>query len=162
MRLVSRYNSEEVLFAAAGVVAFALIIAYWLGLWGVIVKWNAFRLVLTLASIPAAGLAGLVAYAVVCGMGSGYGGDRGFAAFLGSSATPLLWLVATILIWRETAAERAARVRGAARGGVACPTCGYNLTGLTTTRCPECGTQFTLDELFAQQGGKYAGDLAGD
>lgn len=82
-------------------------------------------------------------------------------AFVGSVTAPLLWLVATVVIWRETTTERAQRLRGAARGGVACPTCGYNLTGLTTTRCPECGTQFTLDELLAQQGGKYAGDLEG-
>jgi hypothetical protein len=26
------------------------------------------------------------------------------------------------------------------RGAVLCPTCGYNLKGLTDPRCPECGT----------------------
>lgn len=30
---------------------------------------------------------------------------------------------------------------------VACPRCGYNLRGLTTARCPECGFAFTFDEL---------------
>jgi predicted Zn-ribbon and HTH transcriptional regulator len=33
---------------------------------------------------------------------------------------------------------------------MACPNCGYNLTGLREARCPECGSQFTLDELFAR------------
>lgn len=28
--------------------------------------------------------------------------------------------------------------------GLHCPRCGYNLTALTTNRCPECGTPFKL------------------
>jgi hypothetical protein len=28
-----------------------------------------------------------------------------------------------------------------------CPTCGYNLRGLATTQCPECGSQFDPREL---------------
>lgn len=30
-----------------------------------------------------------------------------------------------------------------------CPSCGYSLRGLTTTRCPECGCEPTLDQLWA-------------
>ena len=29
-----------------------------------------------------------------------------------------------------------------------CPRCGYNLSGLSQCRCPECGTEFRLDELW--------------
>lgn len=32
-----------------------------------------------------------------------------------------------------------------------CPTCGYNLTGLTENRCPECGRQFELKQLRRQR-----------
>lgn len=28
-----------------------------------------------------------------------------------------------------------------------CPACGYNMRGLTEARCPECGAEFTLDQL---------------
>lgn len=28
-----------------------------------------------------------------------------------------------------------------------CPNCGYNVTGLSTQRCPECGKEFDLDKL---------------
>jgi len=32
--------------------------------------------------------------------------------------------------------------------GLCCPACGYNLTGLTEPRCPECGRAFDVAELF--------------
>jgi hypothetical protein len=73
----------------------------------------------------------------------------------------LLWVVATIFIWRETPAERAARVDRSGAGGVVCPTCGYNLTGLKGTRCPECGSEFTLDQLLADQPAKAQAELEG-
>jgi len=65
----------------------------------------------------------------------------------------LLWLAATIFLWRETPLERVERIKGSSKSAVTCPTCGYNLTGLSEARCPECGTRFTLDELLALQGG---------
>jgi putative transposase len=37
-----------------------------------------------------------------------------------------------------------------------CPHCGYNMTGLHEARCPECGTQYTLNELFASLQGSAA------
>ena len=38
---------------------------------------------------------------------------------------------------------------------VHCPSCGYSLIGLRNLRCPECGTEFTIDELIRSQG--YSG-----
>ena len=35
---------------------------------------------------------------------------------------------------------------------VRCPTCNYRMVGLSESRCPECGTAYTLDELIAKQG----------
>ncbi len=29
-----------------------------------------------------------------------------------------------------------------------CPSCGYSLTGLNHCRCPECGKEYTLDDLW--------------
>ena len=29
-----------------------------------------------------------------------------------------------------------------------CPTCRYNLSGLTSCRCPECGTTYSLEQLW--------------
>lgn len=67
----------------------------------------------------------------------------------------LLWMIASIFLWRETAAERGKRVSGA-HNAITCPTCGYNLTGLNEARCPECGSKFTLDELLASQASSAA------
>ena len=36
-----------------------------------------------------------------------------------------------------------------------CPNCGYNLTGLTEERCPECGGRFSRAELAAIGGIRY-------
>ncbi len=65
----------------------------------------------------------------------------------------VMWLIATVFIWRETAGERAARVKGPGKRAVTCPTCGYNLTGSSECRCPECGSKFTVDELMGLQAG---------
>ena len=59
----------------------------------------------------------------------------------------------------ETARERAERLNASGRDGVVCPTCGYNLTGLTEPRCPECGSQFTLDQLLASQPSRATAEL---
>ncbi len=34
---------------------------------------------------------------------------------------------------------------------VYCPSCGYSLIGLVESRCPECGAQYTIDELIRHQ-----------
>lgn len=35
--------------------------------------------------------------------------------------------------------------------GVICPTCGYDLRGQNSCRCPECGTEYKLGELMANR-----------
>jgi len=59
--------------------------------------------------------------------------------------TAALTLLAVFLIWRD------GYLRGwrAARSSPpTCPRCGYNLSGLTHCRCPECGAEFALDQLW--------------
>jgi hypothetical protein len=149
------YHAPEVVqFALAGLVMWAFVAVYWLLLWWKLVVWTARRRLLTCFA-TAVLLVGLVPIfsvalstrdpiALVCHV---------FSTIL----SPLLWLIATVFIWRETPAERGRRVRSAGYAGVACPTCGYNLTGLSESRCPECGSRFTLDELLAAQPAVVAG-----
>ncbi len=55
-----------------------------------------------------------------------------------------LWMAATMWLWRL----RAMGVQMSEDGPV-CLQCGYMLKGLKKTRCPECGAEPTLDELWA-------------
>lgn len=70
---------------------------------------------------------------------------------VGGGVVPIAWVLATVLIWRETPAERMERISAAGGDAVCCPICGYNMTGLHESRCPECGSKFTLDQLLAGQ-----------
>ena len=134
----------QCLLASECVSALLFVIA-WLAIWRVQVTWNQWRRKLTFAS---------VFWSLILGSIVGFA----FAAMtheenLGLVFAGLVWFVSwipsTALIWHETARERAARLRAVSAGTIACPQCGYNLTGLHEARCPECGTQYTLNELFA-------------
>jgi len=139
------YRTEDLLCTLAGVVTWVFIILYWLLLWRRSVQWATWRRVMTLAAGAAALVAGLL-----LGMGVNMM-VMGFGSFLGSVSGPLLWLLSTVLIWRESSTERAQRLKGAGTYTLACPVCGYNLTGLSEARCPECGARFTLTDLLASQ-----------
>jgi hypothetical protein len=142
----------------AGAATWAFMAWYWVFVWRRTVHWNPARR----ARTAYAALASAAAAAVLgCLIGVSLDDDFGF--FIGSVAAPLLWLVASVLVWRETDAERAARLRSQSLRGegpaVPCPTCGYDMTGLKGTRCPECGSEFTIDELLAALPGRAGVEL---
>src|SRR4051794_5727084 len=114
-------------------------------LWRKSVDWTTRRVVGTAVAAAVALLLGIVAYLLWGRQAPELG------AMIGSVAAPTAWLIATVWIWRETPVESAARTRARPSEAIVCPRCGYNLTGLTEARCPECGTQYTLDELIAAQ-----------
>jgi hypothetical protein len=130
----------------AGVKAGLFVVAYWVMLWGKLVRWTAFRIAVTLALLPVCAIGAMIVF-----LRSDFYVPSVAASIISVGAACLTWLIGTTLIWRETTRERAERVRATARGAVVCPTCGYNLTGLREARCPECGSSFTLDELMAGQ-----------
>lgn len=115
----------------------------WLLIWRRIVKWSSRTRWLTFASWML-----LVAIPIAC-------------QFLVAGTTPQpwqimlqvlpligwgIWMAATGWIWPM-------RVMSSAQEGPHCPQCQYPLTGLTHTRCPECGTEPTLDALWAATSG---------
>jgi hypothetical protein len=85
--------------------------------------------------------------------------DSGVAAILGSTIGPLLGMMGTVLIYRETPLDRATRASAAKAVEVHCPNCDYNLAGLTATRCPECGKEYTLEALLAAQAAPASQDV---
>ncbi|MFQ5413699.1 MAG: hypothetical protein ACE5E6_04490 [Phycisphaerae bacterium] len=54
-------------------------------------------------------------------------------------------VLAAALLWRDGFKRGWRRARHAPP---VCPGCGYNLSGLTQCRCPECGRTYRLDELW--------------
>jgi hypothetical protein len=143
-------------FVVAGIVTWGFIAAYWVLLWREQVRWTSTRVAATLASCAAVLIPGVA----VAGIVPALGGDAGFGTFLASVVTILLWIVATILIWRETTSERIERVRAMSDDAIACLNCGYNMTGLREPKCPECGGSFTLDELLRGQRSREAAELS--
>jgi len=80
-------------------------------------------------------------------------GDEEFAIlgifFVGLAAAGIVWT------WAARAAVRRKPVlNDAGEVQVHCVACGYDMTGLREARCPECGRQYTIDELIAAQ--RYA------
>lgn len=130
-------------------VLYAFVGVYWILLWRSMIRWTAARVTKTvLAAVAALGLAAVAGVFMAPIFGSG---DIEVAILISGAIVPVIWVLATVLIWRETPAERIERLSLAGREAVSCPVCGYNMTGLSEARCPECGTRFTLDQLVIAQ-----------
>ena len=141
-----RYYDDRVsVMFFAGLTTWAFMAGYWILLWRSVVRWDAARVLRTIGCFVAAGVLALILGLLLNAV------DRGFGYFMASITAPILWLAGTVPIWRETKQERAERLRNANSDTVVCPTCGYNLTGLSESRCPECGSKFTLNDLLAGQ-----------
>ena len=131
-------------------VVYAFVATYWILLWRSTVRWTRARVLNTaLAGLLAIGGGGAIAGAVIA---ISRLIPYGIAMLLGGGSVPIVWVLATVILWRETPAERLARMSNlVSNPTVLCPVCGYNLSGLREARCPECGGNFTLDELAASQ-----------
>lgn len=152
--LGSYQDWEECLFGAGATAIVAS--TYWLIIWWSAVRWTIARIRHTfIAAIVFMVAGGLIA--ALLNLFIPY--EDWFKAFIGSSVAIIGWLIATVFLWRETPAERAHRLAHMGTGNVACPACGYNLTGLRSTTCPECGVAYTLQELVAAA--KGVGELEG-
>lgn len=66
--------------------------------------------------------------------------------FLGACGVVLLW-APVIMGWRY--AKPVLTPENLV--DVACPSCGYSMIGLRSLRCPECGTEYTVDDLIRRQ-----------
>ncbi len=151
MRIFRR--SDVTAFIITDMVAAAFVAGYWTLIWRKSVRWSPKRIRLTLIA---------AALAMIIGFGSGAimsFVDDTFGAFIGGVIAILLWLMFTVLIWRESKEERAARISVSDIPAVVCPDCGYNLTGLRQTTCPECGSSYTINELLASQPGRESSEI---
>jgi hypothetical protein len=131
-------------------IVYTFVATYWILLWRSTVKWTRARVRNTaLAGLVA--VAGGIAFALAL-IAVSRVLPQGIALLLGGGGVPIVWVLATVILWRETPAERLARMSSlVSNPTVLCPVCGYNLSGLREARCPECGASFTLDQLAASQ-----------
>jgi DNA-directed RNA polymerase subunit RPC12/RpoP len=144
------YGREIATFLVSGILTWLVIALYWWLLWKSSIQWHSKRIANTLWATGAAILMGVFA-GVICALIMSRSDGADFGTFMGGLITIVAWLIMTVFIWRETAKERTERVKKSNKSAITCPTCGYNLTGLSESRCPECGSKFTLDELMASQ-----------
>jgi len=89
-------------------------------------------------------MAGVACYAI-CTSARGF---EEVGILTGTLCWMSIWMAGTAVVWKETKLESMRRKRDGPDRAIPCPKCGYDLKGRTMARCPECGTQFTLDELF--------------
>lgn len=142
---VDRDRGGLIAWFIPGAVTWFVVAVYWTALWRNNVPLTTERRTATLGVTAGAAIA-----AVIIGGPLTYlNGEVGMV--VGTSLAPLLWLIGTTLVWRETFQERGKRLRRSDPNALICPRCAYNLTGLKEARCPECGTQYTLEQLFAAQ-----------
>ena len=73
---------------------------------------------------------------------------------VGPTIGVLVWLGIILFNWREYLSERMLRIKLINSDMIPCPDCGYNLTGLKSTRCPECGAWYSIDQVFSVLAGK--------
>jgi hypothetical protein len=133
---------------------YAFIGVYWVLLWRSAVRWTPRRVLYTLGG-TALSLLGGVAMAVLC-LSLNPRIPVQPLVMVGGGMVPIAWVLMTVLVWRETAAERVARLAAAGASDIVCPMCGYHMTGLREARCPECGATFTLEQLLSVQPGRAA------
>jgi len=135
-------------FLITWIVTDIFVVIYWIGLWRSSVNWTQRRQALTACSV----LYGVVGASALFGILRNIAEIPKEPAILFSgSVFPVVFVLSTVLLWRETPMERHLRIAGRGTDAVSCPTCGYNMTGLREARCPECGISFTLDELLSAQ-----------
>ena len=130
---------------AADVVSAVFLATGWALIWRGQVVWTARRRHLTAVAIVGSAVPALLVGLLV----ESAAGSQEPAMVVGGMCWAVFWLGSTALTWREDRVERRNRLSGLSSGVIHYPSCGYNLTGLEQARCPECGTRYTLNELFA-------------
>jgi len=156
--LIKGPGNDALAFTAATLVTAVFVVVYWLALWRQSVRWTSERIGRTLFASLGSVIVGAIGGAVLMAL-AGIN-EVTFGIFIGGVIAMVTWLPVTVLLWRETPEERVERLRHAATDVLCCPRCGYNMTGLHEARCPECGAQYTLNQLYSAQHHAEIGDAA--
>lgn len=151
--LLERPWGDDAALAFASLATAPVFAVLWTYIWRSDVVWSARRVGRTMVVFAVGSMAGVACYAI-CTSVRGYE-EVGILA--GTLWWMTIWMAGTALVWRETGVESSRRKGTGPERVIPCPKCGYDLKGLAMARCPECGTEFTLDELFAAWVGQDSG-----
>ena len=138
---------------AASLVMAPVFAVLWTSIWHGNIVWSASRVLWTSAVLAVGSMTGVGCYAIWCRAVS----HREVGVLLATMFWMSIWMAGTAVVWKETKLESLKRNRDGPDRVIACPKCGYDLKGLTMARCPECGTEYTLDELFGAWVGQNSG-----
>jgi hypothetical protein len=144
MRLFD-YRSEFGCFVVGIVVTALLLIAAWVLIWSGQIRWTPGRVwsvpvVVALACIPAS------VAALIIGLAVSFSDVESLQIAIAGMFFVPCFIAGTAFAWRETAIDRAARLHEMGAAVLTCAHCGYNLTGITSGRCPECGESFIVSK----------------
>lgn len=132
--------SPELPWAAlSGLITSVMIGGCWALIWRGVVRWTRRRCVFTVCAVITSWLC-IAGVMYVWTSERDHGDEEMFLPLVGVAVC----LASLLFVWRETTPERRARL---AAPGVACPVCGYDLSRLKQTTCPECGTAYTIEQL---------------
>ncbi|MHC5110889.1 MAG: hypothetical protein ACYTHJ_13550 [Planctomycetota bacterium] len=121
------------------IIASAFAVAGWHVIWYGAVKWRREVMVHSIL-LTAFCLALPVTVVFVLESGGSLGGATEMITYMTPVAGWGIWMAATIKIWP---------LRSSLTQTPLCPECGYALIGLKSTKCPECGSEPTIDEVWA-------------
>lgn len=138
------YRRSEEIVLISTLIGLATMAIGWVLIWRPEVKWNSARTTGTFV----VGIGGLLLSFFIGWGFTSVSREGELGIITGGLVWFVLWLFGTAIVWRETKAERSQRLAAMGISALPCPSCGYNLSGLRESRCPECGAQFTLDQLF--------------
>ncbi len=139
------YSNFAILTMISLIVTAAYFMAGWIWVWKEDVRWVEDRKRKTKVMTICTLIASVVFGGAVIGVSNETEGGMAF----GGIFYLFVWTVGSVLIWRESPTERVARMENLGVDGVSCPACGYNMTGLKTATCPECGKVYTVDQIVA-------------
>jgi hypothetical protein len=116
MLAVPKRLDDDVSLTVAGLVTWAFVAVYWTMLWQNSVRWTRGRWAIPCAVAVFGVAVEIIAPLMFKPPGPGFSGfdDRIFRTFsllVLSIFVPASWLVVTLLVWRETVAERVCRLR---------------------------------------------------
>ena len=142
----SLWSRDAEALVVASLVTTPVFVVLWTSIWHVNVVWSPPRLLRTTVVLAVGLIAGVGCYAICVSIP---GGGEEIGVVLSTMCWVTIWIGGTAMVWKETHLERSRRLGDRPDRVIPCPKCGYDLKGLAMARCPECGTEFTLDELFA-------------